>query len=241
MSRFPPPVPLRACAFSSPDRASMRGAYPVGSRRGTGIVLAAAAHLLLGWGLLTNPPSTRGKPAPTAHSGPEIQWLLPRQAPPVRMPAATPAPALTLARRAPPPAPPRRSQPVAAAPAEALSAPAAAAPPVPVPAQEDAPAAPARPLDAAQLVRDLKLTGMASGLDGKGKASGAAAMSLEAKLAAGIERAHAGDKSWLTSNGFEEISSTENIGTRVYRMRSVLGTFCVYVTDGKPPVTGKCR
>lgn len=239
MTRATPSVPSTALGLPIPDAAGTHPVYPVmpARRRGAGIAAVLGAHLVLGWLMLTSSPSLRHAQSPS-RSVPDIQWLFPQR--------AVPAPTVAEATPRPAAPKPRSRQPARRRPASAEVQPAV---PV-VPASEAVaptpePAAPAEealrvPLDPARLVRDLKLSSMASGLDGKEK--DAAARTLEAKLAQGFERAHAtGDAGWLKSAGMKEISIPEANGTRVYQMRSLLGTFCVYVrNDGRPPVTGTC-
>ena len=109
----------------------------------------------------------------------------------------------------------------------------------PQPAPVDAPQ---RQLDPAALVRDLRLADAAvDGDEKKNVWKGPAVPSLEAKLAAGIERAHDARAIGFGMAKVTEITSASDGTMRVYKIKTPLGSYCAYYRrDGGRPTFGIC-
>ena len=208
-------------------------------RRVPGFALVLAGHLLLGYALLRaegHRPVDESLPSQPRHPG--IQWLMPMHV------AGEPRP------RSSDVVPTRADKPKRRAGAHRPILPPIRVPTAPlvevtedsVPSSPPSDDKPQLALDPAKLVRDLHLADETTDGDKKNRVwKGTASSSLEARLAAGIERAHEARAIGFGMAKVTEITSASDGTMRVYKITTPLGSYCAYYRrDGGRPSFGTC-
>ncbi|HZX26372.1 MAG TPA: hypothetical protein VFF16_04845 [Telluria sp.] len=178
------------------------------SRRWPAIALVALAHLLALLWLQT--PRTARPAGPAAET-----WfdLLPPRAP---RPSARPAPA--------PPSVPRA---ITLPPAAPAAAPAAPAPVQVAPAQTAADPFASQPVSGSFAQRLLQAAGKADAELNHGKPP-VTGYSKDERLGNAIDQARAAPR-FFQAPEIHEVKDPNNSGRRIYKVRSALGTYCIYV------------